>query len=1089
MSPEEIWSGLLSAVDANLRRSDIVEEERKFDLNFEVKSSKSWQRANVNAFNSVSVISSSAAQQTDNYTTHSLVIADVCLIIGGLFQMGSRARHTIREESWDSLHYSDASNESSPGDESESSINEQGIPALRTVGDVQRAIYPLKATADRVGKQVERFAETLDRLNTQKQRKSKDCRHVLPIVYEYERIAGVTVDRLRKVHQPDREVPPRKPQRNRRRRSRSSSGRSTPISIHEDEDEDGISQTSLQDLKDWEEERQTWRLLWLMLELEYPPSNYHPYPSWHEEHFTRPSKHQPTHQYSSDQDVWENFLAEHSEAWEKNVIVEWLKIGAEETSPDINALVNEDEPNSDKRSGLWSHGWLHTKEAIKNVKELRSWPLPLDPNSPGIDTALANPDGTHLVTQLDPDAFTRQGRTISQADVSRERATWQACWEMLRRGRSWETVRDWCQGRVEGWKALAMHGDPRGSSLGAWHSRALWRSICLKAAKNGGIDPYENAVYGALSGDILSVEKVVRSCDDYLFAHYNSYLLQSFDFYIERKFSGRLPVNLKERLVTSSIADAPFMDVSPLKLVQRMRNMDPLKAEATNPTKMLQASLISRGFKTFIQNTGLKLAQSANQPGRSKLMKVSRKTLEPDLGADITFDDYDLLRILTHMILIFQDLDPAGYKSHAVENIVVAYIDFLGKAGKHQLMPLYASRLSEKRSIRCMGRQLPFIIDPSERETVMRLMKQYGLDVQEILKTQIVMIMDDTSPNVDNSTTFPNLDILDHSRKPKAMPTVRKNFSGESMTEDEKDLVNGFEWYLLLDGHWPETMSMGTMLYKHLLRIKALAAAKYLAETVNFSAISLNKTKTILGRALDLTLSQPASEDEANGNLDLRRSTRSRSTHVRNRRSSSSRKRLKAQRGLLLSHSQSFRDLENLVVALDTLEYWKEKETEAVQQEDPRHAREWKAEMQQAHDAVVTTMQPILHGWLQCPKDDAEAAEFEAIRVAILPELTLAYGSVLNFGGHALSREILLQCMDLAATVASEQSDLANCFTKAGRMSEFVDSMAVASKSLLRAEEIGRKANRKARKLDGENMGIWDVKTPRDRALELGLPT
>jgi len=99
----------------------------------------------------------------------------------------------------------------------------------------------------------------------------------------------------------------------------------------------------------------------------------------------------------------------------------------------------------------------------------------------------------------------------------------------------------------------------------------------------------------------------------------------------------------------------------------------------------------------------------------------------------------------------------------------------------------------------------------------------------------------------------------------------------------------------------------------------------------------------------------------------------------------------------------------------------------------------------------------------------------------------LAYNSVLNFGGHALSREILLQCMDLAATVASEQSDLANCFVKAGRMSEFVDTMAIASKSLLRAEEIGRKANKKVRKLNGESMGIWDVKAPCERALELEL--
>ena len=694
---------------------------------------------------------------------------------------------------------------------------------------------------------MERFAETLDRLSTQKLRKPKDCCDVLPIISEYEIIAGVIVDWLRKVHQPDREVPHKKAQRNRRRRSRSSSGRSTPISIHEDEDENGTSQTTLQDLKEWEEERQTWRLLWLMLELEYSPSNSHPYPSWHEEHFTRPSKPQPIHQYSSDQDVWKSFLAEHDEAWEKNVVVEWLKIGAEETGPDITTSVTEDELNCNNRSGPWSHGWLHTKEAIKNVKELRSWPKPLDPNSPGIDTALANPDGTHIVTQLDPDAFTRQGRAISQADVSRERATWQACWEMLRRGRSWDTVRDWCQGRVEGWKALAMHGDPRGSSLGAWHSRALWRSICLIAAKDGGINPYENAVYGALSGDVSTVEKVVRSCDDYLFAHYNSHLLQRFDFYIGRKFPDRLPLNLKERQITTSIADARSLDISTVELAQKMRNMDSLKAEAKHPMKLLQSSLISREFRNFVQNTGIKLAQSANQAGRSKLMRLSRKPLlEPDLAADITFDDYDLLRILTHMILIFQELDPSAYKSHAIENIVVAYIDYLGKAGKHQLMPLYASRLSKKRSIQCMGRQLPFIVDPPERETVMRLMEQYGLDVQEILKTQIVMIMEDTSPNVAKSTAFPSLDILDHSRKPLVMPTVRKNFLGEGMTEDEQDLVNGFEWYLLLDGSWAETMSMGTMLYKHLLR----GCHPFLMLDLNCFANGHYRYKSVSGRKI-----------------------------------------------------------------------------------------------------------------------------------------------------------------------------------------------------------------------------------------------
>ena len=74
--------------------------------------------------------------------------------------------------------------------------------------------------------------------------------------------------------------------------------------------------------------------------------------------------------------------------------------------------------------------------------------------------------------------------------------------------------------------------------------------------------------------------------------------------------------------------------------------------------------------------------------------------------------------------------------------------------------------------------------------------------------------------------------------------------------------------------------------------------------------------------------------------------------------------------------------------------------------------------------------------------------------------------------------------MDLAATVAA-QKDLCDCFVAAGRMSELVDSMAIASKSILRAEEVGRRSSKKAKKLNGQTMEIWTLKGMRDQlALE-----
>ena len=81
---------------------------------------------------------------------------------------------------------------------------------------------------------------------------------------------------------------------------------------------------------------------------------------------------------------------------------------------------------------------------------------------------------------------------------------------------------------------------------------------------------------------------------------------------------------------------------------------------------------------------------------------------------------------------------------------------------------------------------------------------------------------------------------------------------------------------------------------------------------------------------MDLSASQPPSEDEYEDVENLRRSTRSHSMQSRKRQRSSSMRKQQMKRDLLLSHADTFRDLENLVIALDTLETWRE-----IQGEEP----------------------------------------------------------------------------------------------------------------------------------------------------------
>lgn len=83
---------------------------------------------------------------------------------------------------------------------------------------------------------------------------------------------------------------------------------------------------------------------------------------------------------------------------------------------------------------------------------------------------------------------------------------------------------------------------------------------------------------------------------------------------------------------------------------------------------------------------------------------------------------------------------------------------------------------------------------------------------------------------------------------------------------------------------------------------------------------------------------------------------------------------------------------------------------------------------------------------------------------------------MLNFDGHVLSRDILLRCMGLAAEIAANGSELSLCFVEARRMAELVDTLAVASRSILKADEMGAKTGKKSKKTTGQNLEIWNIK-------------
>lgn len=845
------------------------------------------------------------------------------------------------EESWNSVHRSEASGDVSNDDflyPEEASMNEESratsqrslsrSPSIPTIKDIRRALHPLQAAADRVGKQVEQFAENLDRLSRKQSKvrpkEKEDCRRVLPLVHGYQRIANETVKHLRTLHAPDGSGRRRRLPKRKARSSNTSSRRASSTSS--DNDFEGL--TTLADLKRWEEEERTWDLLSSMLQVERPVTEVddsHADPS----HVVRPRKRSDLCRYSPETEIWDNFLATDDLAWQQHNLVEWLRRSADHSGDDIAQTIKQSEGALDEDLGIAAHGWLYTREAIKGQKRLRSSARPLEPKDPGIETSLLTSDKREsLATQLDPDATTRQALALEKQDLRLERALWMACWEMLRRGKPWTFIVEWFSERSEQWRAVIMRGtlclnaSSTSDSLDC-QSHFLSRRMCALAARDGGIDKYENAVYGLLGGDLTSVQKISSSWNDQLFAHYNSYLAQSFEQYVARNYPCRIPSNLLGADGLLNIS--PFAGqraYSSVQLIEKLRLGESTRDEATKPYKMLQGSLMAKTFDDFVFRQGVQISQLANAKGPSRMVPpMSVALIEGSVTSNVTLENHEFIRLVVHIILVFQELGhDFGNSEHsqAIENFLAIYVDFLGKAGKQQLLPLYASRLSHQRSIVCLGRQMPAIQQHDERVNLMKLMKQYRLDIPMILHKQLELIISDSLPDHTTPTTYPDLRILEKGgNKPGEVRRIAEHFIVDEISDDQIDLIHGFEWYMLLDGCWRQTMAVGVAVYKHLLRCRALAAARTMSQNITFSRISLSKSRAMLGRTIDL------SRWRNEGGLDssLKRLEQGDLDESVDHRPAELEEVTRTQEyEVLLDQAAGFRDFENLFVALNAIQ-------------------------------------------------------------------------------------------------------------------------------------------------------------------------
>lgn len=798
------------------------------------------------------------------------------------------------------------------------------------------------------------------------------------------------------------------------------------------------------------------------------------------------------HRYSSDYDLWEAFCQSDPLAGRCEQVLQWLQDWKRDVSDLLQDNILDSYQDAHRGQGLWSGGNIFTQAPIKRQKVTRAHPGPLAPNPQVRTSHLRKSDASILVTQMDPDAQTRQDAFLEPEDEAFEVSAWHASWELLRRGVSLSDSREWWRERNEDWRSLVIRNSSTQSSGDA---ADVWRRIINMASgreysaacnylseHDDTMNRYEKAVYGIMCGNYAAAASACKSLDDHFFALYNEIMIERY---------GRFLDEYQKKLNDSTIVSytPPPSTIRQLSRYFNAAQSDKsTKSECHQPHKYLEGMLISNDFQPFLLEMGRASAKMAHLTGQSKHLFDK---IEADVNecAQIAAQDEDIVRITAHLQLALQ---PLGLLEKALadnevimENNILNYIGLLERHGKYALIPLYTSSLSIDRQPRAIGRILSNVTEQKERDLQMRLMRQYKIPTSEVIYTICDYARISWSLGIAEDIDVEPTKIVEYNNK---IGRIRSRFIGPM---DENDpvarVVKAYEWIQYLEAKkWGMAIWLMTALYKDLLLSGNIAAAKELAAKVEFTATSFRVTGMNLSIGAFALGENSIENDGAHVNADgsddgsvqlpspTKRRKDSKPLHPLAEET--------ADRENLSTKSILWEQLQHLVVALQFLEEWQAEAdaADALPRDSKSAMADAKRRLTIALTNVDEAMRPLLEeNFLDRPFDEIENLDLTDIRNHYLPECILAYNSALYFAGHAISRQRLTQCMDLAQKIAKTES-LTQVFVASGRMSELVEAFAHDSQALLSAQELRKKGrNRSAKRPPPgatQNPDIWQIK-------------
>ena len=714
--------------------------------------------------------------------------------------------------------------------------------------------------ADRVGKEVEKFAERVDHWHTHgNESKKAKYQTTIKLVGKFQDVAESQVKELKRTTEAENKGSLSKTVRRQIQSMADASdnaqslfNQSSQSIVSSIENNTTPVSANVKELREWQAELATWKLLRLVIE------HYHPDPDTDvaAEKTARLQNVGGTARYCKNSEIWDRFILEDDQAKEKALVLRWLEQTARDSESDVKAIIAGLEEHSGKGAHTWTSGWLETKAKIKQAKRMEGAEQPLKPTSVNIQTS----DKTaNLVTQLDPDAPSRQKRALEKNDEYYERSLWMVAYEMMRRGLPWTTIVDWCYERNESWRGVsigaAYESHPEGGPNVAGPTVGyLFRRMCFYAARGARI-PHEGAVYGLLSGDLKQVQAVCRSWDDHLYAHYNALLLSRVDSYLQKNYPTKVTESLTQKfLFQDAVANIGDWEASPEKVVGILKQQKSTASQAASPLKLIQGALIGRDVDDLMLKVGVALADifehderphsliihpDSSEEDRSPKPAGEHRTFEAERYYQTLVQDPHAFRILVHIFIILRNglhtlfEDTQQDKQFLVmDNVIAAYIEFLRLTQRFDAIPLYAAQLIEERAAYTLARVLPDIKNNMEQRHCVALMEAYRIDVIQVVSQSFTFAARDSGFTHFSSAgytvitnpikRFKILEPISAPQEQVLWPGVRikRTFDGEKISHQDEIIADALQWYNYIGKDYENT-------FQHLNNALTIFLRKY----------------------------------------------------------------------------------------------------------------------------------------------------------------------------------------------------------------------------------------------------------------------